>query len=166
VLAYLDSIGQDYRTDSTNTNPRWTRNRLRYELLPLLRQRFNVGVDEALLRLAAQAMECQELISQVAEGLADECVIAVRQSAKGEFKSACVRLQIDCGLLSSQPPIVVREVCKIAWKRAAWPLQSMGFDEWRKLSEMMQGTNSTSVTFPANIQAWREGDLLILSSER
>ena len=48
---YLPAIGQDFRTDSSNDDSRFTRNRLRHELLPLLRERFNSDVDGALLRL-------------------------------------------------------------------------------------------------------------------
>src|SRR5690606_24443286 len=47
VLAYLGALGQDYRRDSSNLDPRFTRNRIRSELLPLLRT-FNPDVTRAL----------------------------------------------------------------------------------------------------------------------
>lgn len=52
--AYCQRHGIPYRDDPSNHSPRFTRNRVRSELLPLLRQ-FNPKVDEALLRLAAAA---------------------------------------------------------------------------------------------------------------
>jgi tRNA(Ile)-lysidine synthase len=36
VLAFLGELGQRYRDDASNLDPRFTRNRLRHELLPLL----------------------------------------------------------------------------------------------------------------------------------
>src|SRR5206468_2111324 len=36
VLDYLAGVGQDYRTDESNADRRFTRNRIRHELLPLL----------------------------------------------------------------------------------------------------------------------------------
>ncbi|MBQ5840660.1 MAG: tRNA lysidine(34) synthetase TilS [Clostridia bacterium] len=45
-----------YITDSTNTDVTYTRNRVRHELLPFLRQ-FNPAADEAIRRMAAHAAE-------------------------------------------------------------------------------------------------------------
>jgi len=44
-----------YVEDSSNRDPRYTRNRVRHELLPLLRARFNPAIDDALLRLCGTA---------------------------------------------------------------------------------------------------------------
>ena len=52
LLTYLADLGQPYRSDSSNADPRFTRNRLRHQLLPLLAAQFKSGVVEALLRLA------------------------------------------------------------------------------------------------------------------
>ena len=79
ILQYLWDIGQDFRTDETNADTRWTRNRLRHELLPMLRERYNPSVDDALLRLAAQAGEAQQLIAGFAQQIAD----AVRVAGSG-----------------------------------------------------------------------------------
>jgi tRNA(Ile)-lysidine synthase len=162
LLAYLSAIGQDYRTDPTNADVRWTRNRLRHELLPGLRRQFNANVDQALLRLAAQAGETQAVMSQLAEKLADGCVHVQRPTTSEKSTPPVVGLSIDCRLLGDQPPLLVREVCKLAWKAAGWPLQSMGFDEWRQLSELVQGVKQEAVTLPANIRARRENDMLQL----
>ena len=52
---YLSTLGQTYCTDPTNTNPQFTRNRLRHDLLPKLRRDYNERVDRALVRLAQLA---------------------------------------------------------------------------------------------------------------
>ncbi len=44
-----------WRTDETNADVQYTRNRLRHEIIPLLEQRVNPGVIDAVLRLAEQA---------------------------------------------------------------------------------------------------------------
>lgn len=51
ILAYLDEKGLSYRTDSSNAKPVYLRNRIRQELLPLLK-RFNPAVVGALTRQA------------------------------------------------------------------------------------------------------------------
>ena len=74
VEHYLTEIRQDYRIDATNSDRRFTRNRLRHDLLPLLRAQFNSDVDGALLRLAHQADEIQQLITPLAEELARRAI--------------------------------------------------------------------------------------------
>jgi tRNA(Ile)-lysidine synthase len=59
------------RIDSSNLSLSFFRNRLRLQLLPLLRQ-YNPSVDQALLRLADIAKEDSALIEQQASGLWDE----------------------------------------------------------------------------------------------
>ena len=49
---YLKDIGQPWREDSTNTDERFTRNRIRKLVVPLLEQEFNPAVAESLAELA------------------------------------------------------------------------------------------------------------------
>jgi tRNA(Ile)-lysidine synthase len=56
VEEFLRSLGQVWREDATNQDVSLTRNRVRHELMPMLR-RFNPGVDAALARLAAIARD-------------------------------------------------------------------------------------------------------------
>ena len=74
LLAYLNDIGQSYRNDSSNDNTRFTRNRIRHELLPQLAERYNSGVADALLRLGSLAGEVQAVINTMADDLANCCV--------------------------------------------------------------------------------------------
>jgi len=55
TLAYCQALGRDFRDDSGNYLPRFTRNRVRHRLLPLLADEFNPRVREALARLARTA---------------------------------------------------------------------------------------------------------------
>jgi tRNA(Ile)-lysidine synthase len=59
------------RIDSSNLSPSFFRNRLRLQLLPLLRQ-YNPSVDQALLRLADIAKEDSTFIEQQTSGVWDE----------------------------------------------------------------------------------------------
>jgi tRNA(Ile)-lysidine synthase len=56
VEAYLRSLNQDWRTDSTNSDVSYTRNRVRHELMPQLRS-FNPSIDQTLANLADLARE-------------------------------------------------------------------------------------------------------------
>jgi tRNA(Ile)-lysidine synthase len=164
VLGYLAAIGQEYRTDASNADPRHTRNRLRNELLPALRERYNTDLDAALLRLAAHAAETQSLVTDWASKLVDEYVtLEFGEPPDAQHHRQARRIQVDCRHLSDQPQLMVREVCKSAWQEAGWPLQAMGFDEWQQLAAMVRdGTHTRSANLPGNVRARREGHALIL----
>ena len=63
VRAFLEARGQAWREDETNEDPAFARNRLRREVLPLLREAANPKVDEALLRLADQAADAAAVLA-------------------------------------------------------------------------------------------------------
>ncbi|MDK1031379.1 MAG: tRNA lysidine(34) synthetase TilS [Planctomycetia bacterium] len=64
VLRFLRIRRQGFVTDPTNCDNRYRRNRMRNELLPALRRRFNPQVDSAVLRLAGQAQAVQEVLDE------------------------------------------------------------------------------------------------------
>lgn len=53
VEAFLSARGLSFREDVTNRDPRFTRNRLRHEALPRLREGFNPRLEETLAGTAA-----------------------------------------------------------------------------------------------------------------
>ncbi|MCL2838330.1 MAG: tRNA lysidine(34) synthetase TilS [Oscillospiraceae bacterium] len=57
IEEYLRANNIDYRTDSTNSDTEFTRNRIRTELFPYLEASFNPNIKEALCRLVTTAGE-------------------------------------------------------------------------------------------------------------
>jgi tRNA(Ile)-lysidine synthase len=154
VVAYLAAIGQDSRLDGTNDDRRFMRNRLRHDVLPLLRSLCNADVDSALVRLAQQAREAHAWLSETAEPMAAQAVTSTTAD----------EVRIACGPLTNQPPLVIREVCRAAWTRAGWPVQAMGFDEWRQLSELVLAEDEPSVLMlPGEIRACRSHGQVLLA---
>ncbi|HEX3600963.1 MAG TPA: tRNA lysidine(34) synthetase TilS [Lacipirellulaceae bacterium] len=169
VLSYLEQIGQDYRDDVTNCDQRYTRNRLRHGLLPILREQFNPEVDTALLRLAQQADEAQQALEHIAAELVQSCVAvefgSERAGARHESRRAS-RVRIECESLKTQPEIIVREVFKAAWRQAGWSEQAMGFREWQLLASLARSTDAESdANLPANVRVRREGHQIMLESD-
>ncbi len=166
VVEYLSDLGQSYRTDRTNADTTFTRNRIRHELLPSLREQFNSEVDAAVLRLATQATEAETFIQSVAANLARSCVRIEWERAASSGPSALMLVRsvtIDCISLTGHPTLLLREVCKFAWREANWPMQSMGYREWQVLAGMATDQPSTQfANFPGSVSARREGEVLRL----
>lgn len=162
VMAYLREIGESWRDDESNADRRWTRNRLRHDLLPLLRAKYNAGVDDALLRLAEQAKEVQQFVMESADELVGQCVTVDRRPA-WDVPEQADKVHIDCRPLADRPLALISEVCRAAWSQAGWPLQAMGFVHWRQLSDLVRWRRSDPLNLPGGVRASRaERDHLVM----
>jgi tRNA(Ile)-lysidine synthase len=86
VRAFLEARGQAWREDETNADPAFARNRLRREVLPLLREAANPKVDEALLRLADQASDAADVLQDAVEAVWRQIVREVKtKKVSGTF---------------------------------------------------------------------------------
>lgn len=160
VVAYLSTLGQDFREDASNRDPRFTRNRLRHELLPHVRAEYNADVDEALLRLARQAEDTHRFIAVLAEATCLKRILVDRKLGEHETAS---EVRIQRSGLDDPQVLLAREVCKLAWTKARWPLQSMGFAEWQQLAALLtDGPTGNTANFPGGIRAEATDEFLIL----
>jgi len=157
---YLKQLGQDFRTDASNEDLRFSRNRVRRQLLPLLRESFNKDVEGAFLRLAGQAREVELYFEQVATRLAGQC--SVTRYFDDNNQPVC-QLVVNCGVLSMEPPLIVREVFRVLWRTMNWPEQSMRLSDWHLLARIAaEGDAPSRANLPGNVMARREQSLLIL----
>ena len=156
LLEYLDLLGQDFRHDSSNDDVRFTRNRLRHDLLPELRQHYNSKVDDSLTRLAQLAGEAQQVIEQEVDRLQR----AVKTNSDG-------KVLFDCRRLAGHPAYLIRELCIAVWRQHQWPLQSMGQQEWQTLATLIASSNDRSaqerLMLPGSITAQKKGGQLTLT---
>lgn len=72
---YLRDNGIEFRQDASNRSTNHTRNRIRHEVLPLLRERFNPQVADALIRLGEQARGLNAYMAETSERMLDAFVI-------------------------------------------------------------------------------------------
>jgi tRNA(Ile)-lysidine synthase len=122
IEEYAGRLGLEIAVDASNSDLRFTRNRIRHELLPQLRSQFNPALDDALRRLSEQSGELLEIV----DGLADELLVrAVLQ----EDVSSC-RLSIP--VLLAVPTALVRHALVRLWDRRGWPRQRMGAVHWQR----------------------------------
>jgi tRNA(Ile)-lysidine synthase len=149
LVEYLRDIGQGFCSDPSNADRRFTRNRIRHELLPLLARQYNSGVADALLRLGSLAAEVQGLIDELVEGLSERTMNRANADS----------VEIDAAALAAEPQYLLRELLMLAWRRQAWPMQAMGFAEWDQLAQMVLEADRPSpgaVTkriLPGNVEA-------------
>lgn len=154
VRDYLDALGQDARADGSNADQRYTRNRIRHELLPHLAAQYNPRVAGALTRLATLAGDIQEVVASLLEDLQIRCIDS---ESPGQ-------VTVDCGQLARVPRYLARELLMDLWRRQGWPLQAMGFERWEELADLASTplVGPRRKVFPGSIAAQRDGPSLRL----
>lgn len=149
VVAYLQEHRLDYRLDASNQDVRFTRNRLRQELLPVLADRFNPAIIDVLNRLGEQARAVQELVVD----------LAGRLLAEAELPRAGHLVILRCDCLTAAPVHLQREVARLVWKREGWPTGAMTFEHWDRFARLVRG-QQVVCDFPDRVTARRAGHVL------
>ncbi len=148
---WLRSTGQDWRTDTTNSDSRFTRNCIRHELLPMLADRFNPQINRVLTTLATQAGEASDFVREIAEAALPGIVLSASPDS----------IRLDTSHLSELPPVVRREALVLTWQRQKWPLQKLSYAHWEKLAELAE--SGDMATLPGKIDVRRRGTMLVLT---
>jgi tRNA(Ile)-lysidine synthase len=139
VLGYLAELGQPCRTDASNADPAFTRNRIRAELLPLLRT-FNPQVTAALGRLGEQAAEAIDGRDERAATL-----LAVAELPRTG----------DVVVLLADSPLT-RDAVRLLWRREGWPTDRMTHAHWQRLAALAPGD------YPGGVSVRRVGRVVQL----
>ncbi|VAX37060.1 tRNA(Ile)-lysidine synthetase [hydrothermal vent metagenome] len=150
ILSYLQEIDQPFLEDATNQENHYTRNRIRNQLLPLLKEEYNQNIEAALLRLSTQAKELQEFITTEANKILDDAIQDISPHVCRLSRSRFIDV----------PTHLVRACFVELWKRQNWSRQKMGYDNWNRLAELTQCKKNH--TFPSGINVTQRNDIMML----
>ncbi|QEG23681.1 tRNA(Ile)-lysidine synthase [Mariniblastus fucicola] len=120
----LRSWNQPWRTDATNQNSEYSRNFIRNDVFPMLRERFG-SVDDSVVRLANQAAEQHAFLVDQTLGL---------------FKAVTLHAdsaEIDCQQLERCPAVLLRELFMQIFRHQSWPISQLGFRELDRLAQLV-----------------------------
>ena len=148
VTAYLHALGESWRDDPTNAELDYTRNLIRNQLLPSLRDQLNPQINDALLRLAESARDSTTLVEQ----LVNERLAA--------FDGPTNTVPLDL-LRGCQEPLVA-ECLREIWRRNGWPEQGMTRKHWHALIDLVETNKSNrELHLPAGITVKRMRTALV-----
>ena len=149
LLAYARRHGLDWREDPTNLDTDFRRNFLRHELLPLLRDRLNPRVDDALLRLAETAGQTETFMERVGNDLFRSALLPI-DSPDG--------LSLDAAVLAAGDPLVRTYAFRAALEALGVGLQAVTADHLIQLASLPERQPPAAVNLPDPFIARRQDD--------
>src|SRR5882724_654803 len=98
IMEYLAAKKLSYREDKSNADTRFTRNRIRHELLPLLEREYNPAIRDVLLNTA--------------EILRDEDFYLLHHVAQRFYMAACQNDAVNVKTLANYPTAIQRRLLR------------------------------------------------------
>ena len=167
VESYCDQRGLRYRTDESNSNLHYTRNRIRKEVLPALRS-INPRVVESLARAAENIALDQDVMNDLANTRLGKV-----QLASDAWYGSSDQMDIACSVtaLLSQPPAIRRRMIIEAIRQTRAGAKSVDNERDGELghshvaaieSLLTKKRSGKHVVLPGGLEAWRDSDALVL----
>ncbi len=93
ILGYLEEKEMQFRTDASNSDTRYLRNRIRHELMPQLTEEYNPNLRQALQRLGETQFWENKVLTELTEKLLSESCLPSGGIDREAFTEAHVAIQ-------------------------------------------------------------------------
>ena len=151
---YCRALGQTYREDSGNYMWRFTRNKVRRDLLPRLARDYNPRVRDALLRLSSAASEDVDFV----EKELDRHWPGIASEAPGS-------VALDVAALSSLHPSLRRHALRRAFSSVAGDARGLSESNLEHMLSLLEGPGKDrSIDLPRGVSARRQYHTLEVAS--
>lgn len=142
VRQALEEIGQNWREDRSNQESHYTRNWIRNEILPAIRQR-HPGVDESFIRLVENQSQTDRLLAILGQQWVDAFVSIDRKSDSMRW----LRIQTNFGPagdcewahdreLARDRAVITRGLQRM-FQQHRLPLRDMNQTHWHRLCDLI-----------------------------
>lgn len=147
LLNFLKAQNIPFCEDSSNTDRRFLRNRIRQDLLPKLESEYNRSIRQTLLQTASILEEEDGLLSELTEKGFQEMVLQ-----KGE------QLILNLSPFSQTHPAIQRRILeKICWQMASRP----SFKKIESLQQLSTARKSSEVHLAKGLRAIRQPGVIL-----
>ncbi len=151
IEEYLTQRGLSFRCDSSNADLSYTRNRIRHQLLPLLRKNYNPDIVTTLARTAEILRDEDEFLE---EQTSQVHALSVKQKTNR-------KIILDINRLSDYHICLRRRVLRNILQQL---LGKEGYPEFGQVEQLVQlaGSESGWIQIASEFRAQRYGNLLIM----
>ncbi|MDR3109706.1 MAG: tRNA lysidine(34) synthetase TilS [Planctomycetaceae bacterium] len=155
IREYLKTVNQTYRTDSSNSGDKFTRNKIRGTLLPLIREMINPQTDHAILRLTKQAQQAESIIETLIDKLEEKCIVYEQKQTKIKIEN-----------LTQEPEELIIRLFQRIWQKRNWQERQMGTQQWQSLKNFVkQKEKNKRIILPNQVAVEYCGDMLMIEKK-
>lgn len=155
VESYCRDNSLNYRQDVTNFKPVYLRNKVRLELLPLLKEKYNPGICSALFRLAHIMRDENDFMMTRVQEYWDRLVIS--DNGSEIIFNLPDFLQIHSAIR--------RRLLRKAWVRVRGEVRDLGFVHLEQALDFLRdGTTGGVIEFPLHILLEKSYDTFCLKA--
>ena len=151
VMAYVAAQHLPYATDASNTDLRYTRNKIRHVLLPFLEQEFSPQVRLHLATLA-ETVRAEE-----------DWLEALTTSARKRVQDSPLTISLE--RLAGEP-LALRPRILRQWLEQTGQTHDVGFRHLESLRALSEGRTYGRVEVPGDLYVRREGNWLVLENKQ
>lgn len=157
IEEYCHQNGLDFRLDTTNQDVAYTRNRIRHELIPYIKQHFNPNIVDALVRMGTIIRDEEEFLQDYCRKEYDKLVRVSNQN----------QLRIDLQGFLMQPIAVRRRVLRMALRAMSGTLDNIGANHVEEVLDMASNcTTGAMLMLPSGIRVLKDyGDIVVWRGE-
>lgn len=153
IEAYAKQKGIGFVTDESNQDPRFVRNRIRHQLLPLLAAEYNPRIENQLSQLA----ETMRLEDEWIDGL----IVPFYAEALSHREKDRLSFRIDA--LKRMHPALLRRCLRRGLLELAGTLKRIGFGHIQSIQTLLEeGIDGKTIHLPSGGRARRNGGHLEL----
>jgi tRNA(Ile)-lysidine synthase len=148
---FCEENGVAYRTDTSNRMDRFTRNRVRHHLIPLLSKEYNPQIRDALVRLGETAGLAQGLI----DGELDKLWGKVARKGKG-------KVSLSRKGLKEMHPYLRQAALRRAYKEVSGSLRRLHHRHVEAMAKALEDGETKTLNLPKGLLFAVEGDKVVL----
>ena len=162
ILEHLSRTGIGFVTDSSNLEGKYTRNKVRQLLIPVIRKHFNPSISKSLSRTALLLQEDEEALMTLARKAYEGARQGLQKRNGGKASETLVVLSID--RLSREPSSILRRVLLLGLKDAGVSQERVVSDHILKMEHMVRDDiPSSTYRLPDGFMAVRIYHHLLIS---
>ncbi len=157
IESYLRFKKSSYRIDSSNEDMRFTRNRIRHNLIPFLKEEYNPEIVETLARTAQILSEEDSFLDSLISEI-------IRREAK--IKNGSVEISLE--LLKHLAPALSRRIIRRSIQFIRGNLRKITFKDIEKAREIMvksKGNRNLLLPSGINVKIYKDSITLAASSD-
>ncbi|MBQ7678163.1 MAG: tRNA lysidine(34) synthetase TilS [Lachnospiraceae bacterium] len=145
IEVWLAACGQEFRTDATNFEDSYTRNRIRHNILPML-----IAINpQAVTHIGQTARTLQEIEDEI------------EKNAIFAANEAIINLKLNRVLVAAYPPEVQNRIIKAWIYKRNQTVRNVSSTHIRAVSALFSAPNGTKLDIPGAYRVRVEGDYLV-----